>query len=442
MVQLRSIVGAAALLSHSAFAAPAAIRRADHHSAAPYYQEQPSYEQPAYEQPEYEAPQEQYQESPVHDVVETSVAHATPTTVYEYVYPEHTNVENEYESEYAHDTTSVLNEEVEPTSTAEHVAPTYGSGSNEWDKGYQDCVAQCMQQYAPTPSYDWTPPAHDQLEQGGKATHVVMVAPEGGGLKYFPFALNATIGDVIRYVWTTPNNHTATLSSELNICNKSAEAEDRDFVSGIRNASVEEQVFDVVVETEEPQFFYCSVKEHCKKGMWGIINPASDFGGIDTVGSNMQEWVNSDPDLMAAWEYTKEMTQGTSVESWGSNINLQDIPEDVYPQVAANVLFTRANFAANPGMVELDLGAVTPDGSPVAIVSELNTLLSNASPDPAQNTLAPGGGSSVAPPGAVTTATSATPTDLPANASSAGSTRAMNGALLTGAVVFASWLLL
>jgi plastocyanin len=72
---------------------------------------------------------------------------------------------------------------------------------------------------------------------GSGAIHTVLVAPDGAGLRYMPFAINASIGDTVRYVWTTPANHTVTLSSALAICNKSALAEQLDFASGARNAS-------------------------------------------------------------------------------------------------------------------------------------------------------------------------------------------------------------
>lgn len=73
--------------------------------------------------------------------------------------------------------------------------------------------------------------------QGKGAVHTVMVAPMQGVLRYWPFAVNASVGDTIRYVWTTPANHTATLSSALALCNKSGKAEELKWVSGVRNAS-------------------------------------------------------------------------------------------------------------------------------------------------------------------------------------------------------------
>jgi plastocyanin len=83
---------------------------------------------------------------------------------------------------------------------------------------------------------------HQQAQETATgAIHTVMVAPTGVGLRYVPFAVNASVGDTIRYVWTTPNNHTVTLSSALTVCNKSAQADSLNFASGVRNAAVEQQ---------------------------------------------------------------------------------------------------------------------------------------------------------------------------------------------------------
>ena len=82
------------------------------------------------------------------------------------------------------------------------------------------------------PSESMAPPP-----EGSGAVHTVMVAPMEGVLRYWPFAVNASVGDTIRYVWTTPLNHTATLSSALAVCNKSAKADDLKWVSGVRNAA-------------------------------------------------------------------------------------------------------------------------------------------------------------------------------------------------------------
>ena len=83
------------------------------------------------------------------------------------------------------------------------------------------------------PSESMAPPP----DKGNGVVHTVMVAPMEGVLRYWPFAVNASVGDTIRYVWSTPLNHTATLSSALTICNKSAKADELKWVSGIKNAS-------------------------------------------------------------------------------------------------------------------------------------------------------------------------------------------------------------
>jgi len=87
--------------------------------------------------------------------------------------------------------------------------------------------------------------------------------------------------------------------------------------------------------------------------------------------------MQSYPQLQAAYNYMMQNVSGTSAQDWGMGMSLQGIPQNQYEQVAANVLFTQANFAANPGMLESGQGAYNPDGSPVQIVSGLNTLLSN-----------------------------------------------------------------
>lgn len=44
-------------------------------------------------------------------------------------------------------------------------------------------------------------------------------------------------------------------------------------------------VFQVNVTTTDPIFFYCSVGNHCKDGMVGVVNPSSDKT-VDTFRSS------------------------------------------------------------------------------------------------------------------------------------------------------------
>lgn len=102
------------------------------------------------------------------------------------------------------------------------------------------CIShpECVAEYG-TPPKEWQPSESmaPPPEGGNGVIHTVMVAPMEGVLRYWPFAVNATVGDTIRYVWSTPLNHTATLSSALSICNRSAKADELKWASGIRNAA-------------------------------------------------------------------------------------------------------------------------------------------------------------------------------------------------------------
>jgi plastocyanin/phage tail protein X len=293
-----------------------------------------------------------------------------------------------------------------------------------------------MVQYGSPPS-TLTTDGEDSLPSatGTGAVHTVQVAPTGAGLRYVPFALNATVGDTVRYIWTTPDNHTATLSSALAICNKSGIADERHFASGVRNASQGMQIFDVTVETAEPQFFYCSVAEHCAKGMFGIINPANNIGGPNTVGTMMNSWVQSSPSLQAAYNYAMQNISESSASTWGMGMSLDGIPQSAYQEVAANVLVTQAIYAANPGMLETGNGAATPDGSPLMIPSQLNVLLSNTS-DAAPTTLAAG----VTP--STVAAAAATSSLTPVNAQYGGASRSSVGVWVAAVIGVAGWLLI
>jgi len=131
---------------------------------------------------------------------------------------------------------------------------SYGSGSSSWgNSGYDNCVQrkdlkdpfhnrpnrfpiECMASYAP-PLATYTPsPSSNQDDSAGSAgtngvTHTVIVAPTQGVLRYVPFAVNASVGDTIQFMWGA-NNHTVTKSSELLPCNKTA---DSPFASGEQN---------------------------------------------------------------------------------------------------------------------------------------------------------------------------------------------------------------
>lgn len=133
--------------------------------------------------------------------------------------------------------------------------PTYGSGSSNWGSwggsNYNDCVSrkyqkhgkymcisaktpiECMAQYGNSPQ-PWTPPPSQTTPDSGSvgtgATHTVIVAPSQGVLRYIPFAVNASVGDTVKFMWGA-NNHTVTKSSSLEPCNKTS---DSPFTSGVQ----------------------------------------------------------------------------------------------------------------------------------------------------------------------------------------------------------------
>ena len=126
---------------------------------------------------------------------------------------------------------------------------SYGSGSSNWNNGgYDSCVQreflsapvltwliklviECVAQFG-SPSSMYMPPTSTSSGSSGKGmTHTVIVAPTQGVLRYVPFALNASVGDTVKFIWGA-NNHTVTKSSQLALCNKTG---DQPFVSGVQN---------------------------------------------------------------------------------------------------------------------------------------------------------------------------------------------------------------
>jgi plastocyanin len=75
------------------------------------------------------------------------------------------------------------------------------------------------------------PPSSTSDSSGNGKTHTVIVAPTQGVLRYIPFALNASVGDTVKFVWGA-NVHTVTKSSQLALCNKTG---DQPFTSGSQN---------------------------------------------------------------------------------------------------------------------------------------------------------------------------------------------------------------
>lgn len=343
-------------------------------------------------------------------------------------------------------TTEMAMETMATTTTAAgyYAMPTYGSGSSYWGgQGYSDCVQQCMAKFAqPAATYTAQPmqeTATPTDNSGTGTTHTVIVAPTQGVLRYVPFAVNASIGDTVRFVWGA-GPHTVTKSSALNPCNKSLDASF--FTSGPQNKSF---VFDQVVNDTNPTFFYCTVPNHCQKGMFGILNPPNAepaaVNSTMTVGSYMQSMIQTDSSMAALWSYVSNQTAGTSAENWGMNMDMSSMPESQYSALAQNTMYTQLFYAANPTLLAAGQGAADINGSGIVIPADITSTMQNlAASGPASSTY------ESVPSAASATAASANAADAspaPANPYTNGSGRLASSTVLVGAIaVLASFVML
>jgi len=264
------------------------------------------------------------------------------------------------------------------TSSAENSYTTsisYGSGSSNWSE-YDDCVQQCIASFAPSSTAAYYAPTANGASEGSSgtgATKTVVVAPAQGVLRFLPFAINASVGDTIKFMWGA-NNHTVTKGSALLPCNKSGDAL---FTSGTRDKDF---VFTQVVNTTEPTFFFCNTPGHCQKGMFGIINPSTDLNAPTSASAMMQSLAASNPDLKTYAALTDKATAGTSAASWGGSLNMEGMPEWAHSFAAENILYTRSVLASNPELLKADgsIDMSTIDGTPLMLPLDVPAALANA----------------------------------------------------------------
>lgn len=312
--------------------------------------------------------------------------------------------------------------------------PTYGSGGAKWDTGYEDCVSKCLADYGNKDTW-YKPSATKEPEQdqpaGNGVTHTVIVAPTQGVLRYIPFAVNASVGDSVKFVWGA-NNHTVTKGTQLLPCNKTADAL---FTSGLQ---VKDFTFTQVVNTTEPTYFFCNAPTHCQKGMFGIINPPSNSGAPTSAGSILADLKSSNADLSAYAAVVDKNTEGNSfARNWGSSLEIGALPTWAQSLAAENIYYTRSVLAANPEIVRegsIDLGSVS--NTPLMIPNDVSVELANAA---AAN--APPAPPAPAPTGAVSSETTPQPaaeTPTPGNGASAlGSPRVLVALTVVVATFFA-----
>jgi hypothetical protein len=164
-------------------------------------------------------------------------------------------------------------------------------------------------------------------------------------LRYVPFAVNASVGDTVKFVWMA-SPHTVTKSSQLELCNKTSDAP---FTSGVQNASF---VFEQVVNNTDPTFYYCGVPGHCQKGMFGIINPPNAFVAPTSVNSMLPAIAANSTGTAAQLSANAAITGPAA--TWGASIDLANMPDWAMGPMADNVLFTRSFMAANSEAIGAD----------------------------------------------------------------------------------------
>jgi len=252
--------------------------------------------------------------------------------------------------------------------------PSYGSGSSNWGgSGYNDCVNQCMASFAP-PMGSYSPPAvtDSSGSSGSGATHTVIVAPMQGVLRYIPFALNASVGDTVLFMWGA-NNHTVTKSDTLTVCDKATTGL---FTSGTQNKDF---TFTQVVNDTNPVFFHCGTPGHCQQGMFGIINPPNALNSPMSVSGMMSSLSANSSVTSACSGYTSQMTSNNAAAAkWGGSIDMSQLPEWSHQYVAQNVLYTRAFLASNTdvtkadGTIDLSVGKTNPLMFPNDMAATMN----------------------------------------------------------------------
>jgi plastocyanin len=226
------------------------------------------------------------------------------------------------------------------------------------------------------PPMEMEPPKESMKKPEKGKLHTIIVAPEKGVLRYVPMSVDAEVGDTVRFVWMAGAEHTVTRSSALEVCNKTEAA--NAFTSGIKTGP--DGNFDFVVDTKEPTFFYCSVGQHCKSGMFGVINPAR--GGSQTVESVMPDMLEKNADLKSAWANISSRVNGTDAAAWGKDFSLESIPDWAQVPFVQSLFYTRDFYNANQGALEANSGAITADGKTLKIPDDVTALLANSNQDP------------------------------------------------------------
>jgi len=229
------------------------------------------------------------------------------------------------------------------------------------------------------------------------------------------------------------NEHTVTQSSQLLPCNKTSNSP---FASGEQNQGF---TFSQVVNNTDPTFYYCGTPGHCEKGMFGIINPPTNFASPNSVGNSLPMMASNNSNIAAMSAYSSQAcgnNQGAG--SWGSSIDMSKMPSWAYQSVVENTMYTRTFLAANPDVLNSDgsisLGAK--GSTPLMFPQDITSALANASNT--TSTTSSGSSGSSAPAGSAAAASVAPSAGGYSNgASSVASPRLLIAAMTVAVTFFA-----
>ncbi|MCJ1369350.1 hypothetical protein MMC20_000561 [Loxospora ochrophaea] len=107
--------------------------------------------------------------------------------------------------------------------------------------------------------------------------HVVKVSNKAGDLTFSPNSLYASPGSMVQFQFY-PMNHSVVQASFAKPCEPIQDNMPNvtGFFSGYMPTTLnatEKPVFTIPIKDKTPIWYYCSQKNHCQKGMVGVINP-------------------------------------------------------------------------------------------------------------------------------------------------------------------------
>jgi len=143
--------------------------------------------------------------------------------------------------------------------------------------------------------------------------HKVSVSNANGDTVFTPGTIHAAKGDMVEFSFW-PMNHSIVQASFDKPCTP---IDDNAFYSGFVPVSkgVSPKVWNYMVESTDPIWFYCAQEGHCQAGMVGVINPTAD--------ATWQDFANAAKKWKAAATWPGQVQGGSFTtaksSSWGGS---------------------------------------------------------------------------------------------------------------------------